>query len=293
MIKKTLYISRDCHLSLKTCQLVVSFKDDDSERRVPIEDIGFIVIENQRVTMTCPLLASLSENNVAVVFCNKNLMPAAMLQNLDGNTIQQETFRNQLEASAPLKKNLWKQIVVAKIKNQASLIERIGGDGELIRNYANNVKSGDEDNREGAAARIYWHHLFGGDFVRDRYGDRPNQMLNYGYSVLRAAVARSLTGSGILPSLGIFHRNRYNAFPLADDIMEPFRPFVDEIVFNLVENGEMGLSRDVKAHLLEVLTCDTLYGHERRPLSVGLSLTTASLARCFAGESKKLVLPEM
>lgn len=154
-----------------------------------------------------------------------------------------------------------------------------------------NVKSGDTDNREGVAAKIYWEKLFGRDFIREREGDAPNNLLNYGYTILRAAVARALIGSGLFPAFGIFHRNRYNAFPLADDIMEAYRPFVDKIVFNLYRNGKMELTKDVKAELIHILYTDCKFDNVRRPLGIGLTLTSASLAKCFAGKEKKISFP--
>lgn len=293
MIKKTLYFSRECSLSLKDLQLKIHFMDDNTSRSVPIEDIGFMVIENHRITMTMPLIASLSENNVSVVFTDSHKMPVSMLMTLDGNSLQQEVFREQIDASVPMNKNLWKQVVTAKIMNQARLLEKLGKDASSLYYYAGNVRSGDADNREGVAARRYWSVLFGEGFIRDRNGGPPNNMLNYGYSILRSAVARSLAGSGLLPTIGIFHKNRYNSFPLADDMMEPFRPFLDEIIYNIYENGETELTKDVKSYILGVLTCDVNFGDDQKPLMVGLSSTTASLAKCYLGDSRKLVLPEL
>ncbi|MCL2561721.1 MAG: type II CRISPR-associated endonuclease Cas1, partial [Rikenellaceae bacterium] len=237
------------------------------------------------------LLGALSENNVAVIFCNDKQLPASMLLNLDSNSTQGESFRAQIDASEPLKKNLWKQTVEAKIRNQAKLLHKLGMDGDALKPLYMNVKSGDSDNREGVAAKLYWNMLFGRDFVREREGAPPNNLLNYGYTILRAAVARSLMGSGLLPAFGIFHRNRYNAFPLADDIMEPFRPFVDEIVHNLYFSGEVELTKETKESLLKVLFKDTYFDKITRPLDVGLSVTTASLARCFIGKEKKISYP--
>lgn len=283
-------MARDSSLRVKANQLIIHFNDDGSERSIPIEDIGTIVLENQKITVSCPLLSALSSNNVALVFCDSKQMPQSMLMTLDGNSIQQEVFRSQLDASIPLRKNIWRQLVKGKIVNQARLLDKLDKDGSILYTYANNVKSGDSDNREGIAARVYWSKLFD-NFERDRFGDAPNNMLNYGYSILRSSVARSLIGTGLLPIMGVFHKNRYNAFPLADDVMEPFRPFVDEIVYYLYENGETELTREVKAHLLEALTCDTWYDGMLKPLMVGLSSTTASLSRCYSGDARKLTLP--
>lgn len=269
----------------------VHFRDDDSMRSVPIEDIGFIILENPQISITTPLIAALSENNVSVIFTDRNLMPVSILMPFEGNSIQQEVYRNQIKASLPMNKRLWQQLVTAKIINQSLLLDKLGLDGRTIKAYSKTVKSGDSDNREGTAAKAYWSIIFGDSFSRDRFGDAPNNMLNYGYSILRAATARAITGSGLLPLIGVFHKNRYNSFPLADDLMEPFRPFVDEIVYYLYENGERELTTDVKRHLLEVLTCDTKYDKSVKPLAIGLSTTTASLVKCYKGDTDKLVLP--
>lgn len=292
MLKKALFFSTPFCLSLRNNQMIINTKEmPDMQRSVPIEDIGFVILEHQHTNITLPLLNALSDNNVAVIFCGNNLMPNAMLMNLDSNKTQGESYRAQIEASEPLKKGLWKQIVEAKIRNQAALLNKLGKNGERLKPYYTNVKSGDVDNREGVAAKIYWSELFGEDFIRTREGVEPNNMLNYGYTLLRAAVARSLMGSGLFPAFGIFHRNRYNAFPLADDIMEPYRPYVDEIVFDLYANGERKLTKDVKSQLLRLLFTDTSFGKITRPLDVGLTMTSASLAKCFGGIQKKIAYP--
>ena len=292
MLKRTISFSKPYSLSLKNCQMVIKMKEDpDFVRTIPVEDIGYVLLENQQISITLPLLNALADNNAAVIVCTDKMMPNAMLLNLDSNSIQGERYREQVNASEPLKKNLWKQTVEAKIRNQAALLNKLDKDGDILKPYWQNVKSGDSDNREGIAAKLYWDALFGEDFVRYRTGDTPNEMLNYGYMVLRAAVARSLMGSGLLPAFGIHHRNRYNSFPLADDIMEPYRPFVDEIVFGLYANGETELNKEVKAEMLSLLCVDTVFDKITRPLEVGLSVTTASLAKCFSCEQKKIVYP--
>jgi CRISPR-associated protein Cas1 len=292
MLKRTLYFSTPINLSLKDNQLVCSFKEAPEEKRtIPIEDIGYVILEDQMINITMPLLNALSDNNVAVIVCNNVRLPNAMLLNLDSNATQSEMFRLQMDAGAALKKNLWKQVVEAKIRNQAALLNKLGMDGDVLKPLYMNVKSGDTDNREGVAAKLYWNALFGKPFIRDRNGVAPNNLLNYGYTILRAAVARALMGSGLFPAFGIFHRNRYNAFPLADDIMEAYRPFVDEVVYELYSGGEIELDKNVKAKLLRVLFCDTAFDKVTRPLDVGLTLTTASLGRCLSGSSKKLSYP--
>lgn len=292
MLKRALFFSTPYRLSLKDNQLVVSTKEmPDMKKTIPIEDIGYVVLEHQQTSITLPLLNALSDNNVAVIICGENRMPNAMLMNLDSNTTQGESYRQQIDASEPLKKNLWKQVVEAKIRNQAALLRKLGKDGDKLKPYYSNVKSGDSDNREGVAAKIYWRELFGEDFIRHREGVEPNALLNYGYTLLRAAVARALMGSGLLPAFGIFHRNRYNAFPLADDIMEPYRAYVDEIVYHMYVNGMTELDKDAKSQLLHVLFTDTEFDKVTRPLDIGLTITTASLAKCYAGTSKKITYP--
>ena len=292
MIKQTLMFTSPVALSLKYGQLVVKSLDDDKTLTRPVEDLGFVIIDNPMISLTIPLLNELAANNVAVIICDKKQMPQAMLLPLVGNTTLQESYQFQINASAPLKKQIWKQLVEAKIKNQAALLDRVGKEGKILKPFYSNVKSGDADNREGAAARVYWSQLFEDGFKRERKGDSPNQFLNYGYTILRAAVARALVGSGLYPAFGIFHRNRYNAFPLADDVMEPYRPFVDEVVYLHYRDEEsIELDKPTKAKLLRVLFADVKIGNVTRPLEVALSLTTASLAKMLNGNSQHLSLP--
>jgi len=270
---------------------VVENYETAETKTVPIEDIGVVLIENQMVTFTIPALNALSENNCAVVFCDGRHMPVSMLMNLDSNSVQAETYRFQMEASLPLKKNLWKQVVEAKIRNQANLLNELGKDGDALKPYYANVKSGDADNREGIAAKIYWNLLFEGSFLRSREGEDPNAMLNYGYAILRAGMARAIMGSGLFPAFALFHKNRYNAFPLADDLMEPYRPYVDQIVYTLYSEGKYELNTITKQALLRVLFIDTRFKDMTRPLELGLTMTTSSLAKCLRGEQKQLLFP--
>ncbi len=294
MLKRTLFISNPYHLSLKNKQLVVSEKAGMPLKTAPVEDLGFIVLDHPQISFTMKLVEELNEFNVATVFCDSKHLPSSMLLPLDANHIQSEIFRAQVSASEPLKKNLWKQTIEAKIRNQARLLNKLGKNSIPIKSLAKTVKSGDADNREGFAARLYWTEMYGNEFIRDRYGEPPNPFLNYGYILLRSAVARALAGSGLLATLGIHHRNRYNAFCLADDIMEPYRPYVDEIVFAMNEKwpGSFMLEKEHKAELLQLMTVDVKIGENKRPLMVALSQTTASLARCFSGDMRKIVYPE-
>ena len=292
MLKRTLVFSSPMILSLKNQQLVYAFKDTPNEKlTVPIEDVGVVLLENQQTNITLPLLNALAESEVQVVICNNKGMPSAMIQSMDSNNLQGETLRNQISCGEVLKKQLWKQVIEAKIKNQASLLNNIGEEGNILKPFYSNVRSGDVDNREGIAARIYFQHLFGDCFVRNRDEMGINALLNYGYSILRAATCRAIVSSGLLPAIGIHHHNRSNAYPLADDLMEPFRPFVDGVVYDLVTRGQMELTKEVKGELISVLYADTKYEKIIRPLSVGLSMTTASMVKCLSKELNTISLP--
>ena len=294
MLKRTLLFTSPVYLSLKNEQLVVCFKDTpDDKRTIPIEDIGFVLIDNPMISITMPLINALAANNVALIFCDEKSMPNAMLQNLDTHSLQCEILNKQIAVGEVLRKNLWKQTVEAKIKNQSKLLMKLGKDGNVLKPYYSNVKSGDADNREGAAARIYWMRLFGNDFVRDRNLPGINSLLNYGYTILRAATTRALMGAGLLPAIGIFHHNRSNAFPLADDIMEPYRPYVDEIVYDMFNDGMVDLNQTSKSCLLHILVCDTHFSKVTRPLSIALTMTAASLVKCYSKELSKINYPLM
>jgi CRISPR-associated protein Cas1 len=292
MIKRTLFFGNKCSLTTKYEQLVI--KTSERETTVPIEDIGFVVIEHQESYISIPALSKLSSNNVSVIFCDEKHMPQSMLLNLDSHHIQQELFRNQINASEPLKKQLWQQIVTAKIENQSKLLNRMNRKNNPLDYYASKVLSGDTSNREGVSAAYYWKHLFDFDFKRERYGDYPNLFLNYGYIVLRAAVARALSGSGLLTTLGIHHHNKYNAFCLVDDIMEPFRPLVDAKVIEIIQQyDEQELITPIKAELLKVLTETVYFEGYKSTLMVGLSTTASSLQQCFMGKIRKIVYPKL
>lgn len=310
MIKKTLCFSNPIYLSLRNAQLVLHVPEVESnktlpeaikkeaERTIPIEDIGVVILDNRRITITSGVMEALLENNCAVITCNQKSMPVGLLLPLCGNTTQNERFRSQLEASLPLRKQLWQQTIKQKILNQEYVL-RTNTDKETncMRVWSNDVRSGDPDNLEARAAAYYWKNLFINypNFVRDREGTPPNNLLNYGYAILRAIIARALVGSGLLPTLGIHHHNRYNAYCLADDIMEPYRPYVDQLVLDTIQcNSEISdITRDLKMQLLGIPMLDVVINGKRSPLMIAAQQTTASLARCFAGENKRISYPEM
>jgi CRISPR-associated protein Cas1 len=299
MIKRTIAITTPCHLSLRQEQMLVRSKlfEDETGKTVPIEDMGLMLMEHPQVTVTQGLLAKLMEHNVAVVNCNEQHHPIGMLLNFEGNSTQTETFIAQAEAAKPLKKQLWAQVVKAKVGNQALILEAIGQDAGRLQKLQQEVRSGDVDNREGVAAVYYWPRLFKAypDFLRGRDGAYPNNLLNYGYAILRAVVARAVVGSGLHPTLGLFHRNRYNAFCLADDMMEPFRPLVDQVVAGIVHDRPYDLTeldQAAKINLLRIPTLDVMMGGKQRPLLVAVSETSASLARAFLDGGGILSLPK-
>lgn len=295
MIKRTLYFGNPAYLKTSNEQLVIEIPDTGEIKQAAIEDIGLLILDHQQITITQALLAKLLINNTAVITCDNTHHPTGMLLNLDGNTLQSQKFQAQVEASVPLKKQLWQQTVVAKILNQASLLEREKVGNALLLNYAKEVKSGDSENHEAKAAVYYWRNLFPSflSFTRERFGQPPNNLLNYGYAILRAIVARSLVGSGLLPTLGIFHKNQYNAYCLADDIMEPYRPFVDKMVCKIVNlNGQfLEMTPTMKKELLSIPVLDVVIDEQKSPLMNAVQRTTASLAKCFEGKSRKILYP--
>ena len=297
MIKQTLYFGNPAYLSLKDRQLVIRLPDKDQSITRPIEDIGVIVIDNKQITLTSGLIEALLANNCALITCDSSHLPVGLMLPLCGNTKQSERFRHQLSASLPLKKQLWQQTISQKIANQAQVLKVCFGVevGNML-SWSKNVKSGDSDNLEARAAAYYWRNMFDDEdvFIRDREGEPPNNLLNYGYAILRAIVARGLVGSGLLPTLGIHHHNRYNAYCLADDIMEPYRPYVDELVVNIrkeFDNTDF-LDKEIKKRLLSIPTIEVRINNHRRPLMVAVSETTASLYKCFSGELRKIAYPE-
>jgi len=302
MIKRTLYFGNPAYLSKRNSQLVIHLPEanglDDltGHNTVPIEDIGVVVLDHKQITITHGLMEALLANNTAIITCDSSRMPVGLMLPLSGNTIQSERFQNQIEASLPLQKQLWQQTVQIKIENQAYVLNKTRN--AVVKNmlaWVDDVKSGDSDNLEARAAAYYWRNLFTDidDFNRGREGVPPNNLLNYGYAILRAVVARSLVASGLLPTLGIHHHNRYNAYCLADDIMEPYRPFVDKLVVEIVDCGEdiTELSKPLKAKLLNIPVLDVMINNQRSPLMIAVGFTTASLAKCYAGESRKIVYP--
>jgi CRISPR-associated protein Cas1 len=298
LIKRTLYFGNPAQLRLRDNQLngEIEVEGEKKNISIPVEDIGTLIIDHPQITFTSGLIQALQENNAAIITCDKRHMPQSLTLPLEGHGTQQERYKEQLEATEPLKKQLWAQTVSQKIKNQAGTLSNLLKDSTYLIPLYKNVKSGDGDNCEATAAAYYWPRMFGhiSGFVRHRHGPPPNNLLNYGYSILRGTIARSIVAAGLLPTLGIFHRNRYNAFCLADDLMEPYRPYVDELVFEMV--NEFGafdeLTKEHKIILLKIPAMDLVIAGEKSPLMVATQRTAVSPVKCYDGTQRKLVFPE-
>ncbi len=290
MIKKSVLIENKASIKTKYNQLFIS--TDEKEGRIPIEDLGFLLIEHPQTYISIPAINKLIENNVAIIFCNDKHLPSSMLLNLESHYLQQQIFSEQINASEPLKKLLWKQTIKMKIANQAQLLNKLGITKHPLKFYQSKVMSGDTTNQEAIAAAFYWKNIFDFPFARDRNGSYPNVFLNYGYTILRAATARALAGSGLLNTLGIHHRNKYNAFALADDIMEPFRPLIDFKVLQLVNKYKtQELDTEIKKELINTLTETVYFEDYKSPLMVGLQRVSSSVQQCFTGEKRKINYP--
>ena len=309
MIKRTLYFGNPAYLSLKDNQLVIRLPEvvknntvtetfkKDAEATIPIEDIGIVVLDNLQITLTHAVLNAMQQNNVAVVSCNATHHPMGLMLPLNGNTLQNERYREQLEATEPLKKQLWAATVIQKIKNQAHVLKQQGMDDSYLINLSRNIKSGDSEGGEATAASHYWSNIFKPlkieNFKRDREGLPPNNYLNYGYSLIRATMARSIVAAGMLPTLGIHHSNRYNAYCLADDLMEPYRPWVDALVINIIKAQGLrdDLTKEIKTALLGIPVLDVMIDGETSPLMNAMQRTAVSIYKCYTGEIRKPLYP--
>lgn len=307
MIKRVLCFENPARLSLRLEQIVVELTDVVNNpnvpeiarkmgtKTIPIEDVGVVVLDNRQITITHALIDALLENNCAIITCNEKHLPVGLMLPLDGHNLQSERFKEQINASEPLKKQLWQQTVTAKILGQAHILGTQQIEHTNMIAWAKNVRSGDADNMEARAAAYYWRNVFGDqDFIRAQEGLPPNNLLNYGYSIVRAMMARALVAAGLLPTFGIHHHNRYNAYCLADDIMEPYRPFVDEIVLTMIKQGMVGedITTAQKIQLLGLCTADVHIEGHRRPMMLAIQTTAQSVQRCYSGEARKIIYPD-
>ena len=292
MLKRTIYIGNPTYLKLKDNQLKI---EDPATKEVkgsvPIEDLGFLLLDHYQITISHQLIVMLQQNNVAIISCGESHLPLGLMLPMNGHVEYSERLRYQINCSEPLRKQLWKQTVEAKIYQQKEVLRKNKLPFDSMTTYMNEVKSGDTTNMEGIAAQHYWKYLFD-DFTRERKGDAPNNFLNFGYAILRSMVARALVSSGLNPTIGIFHKNKYNAYCLADDIMEPYRPYVDLLVVDwLAQTDSYTLDKSAKAHLLQLATYDVYINGLQRPLITALSITTSSLCKCFMGENRVIHYP--
>lgn len=293
MLKRTLYIGNPAYLKLKDNQLQVTDPETkELKGSAPVEDMAILMLDHYQITISHQLIVALQGNNVAVISCDAHHLPFAMMLPMAGHVEHSERLKHQLNVSEPLRKQLWKQTVEAKISQQMLLLKKLKKYYEPMVDYLNNVKSGDSTNMEGIAAQHYWKYLFE-NFSREREGEAPNNFLNFGYAVLRSIVARALVSSGMNPTLGIFHRNKYNPYCLADDIMEPYRPYVDEIVYHLMltPSRPTDLTKETKSELLKIATQDVMMMQKIRPLMVAVSSTTSSLYKCYTAEQRIINYP--
>lgn len=297
MIKRTLYFGNPAYLKTQNEQLLIELPETGETKQAPIEDIGILILDHRQITITQAVLAKLLANNTAVITCDDSHHPTGLLLTLDGHSLQSQKHQAQLQASMPLKKQLWQQTVAAKIENQAALLALERAEYKPLLTLSKEVKSGDADNCEAQAAAYYWKRIFPEflEFRRERHGPPPNNLLNYGYAILRALVARSLVASGLLPTFGIHHRNQYNSYCLADDIMEPYRPFVDKVVCDIVRmNGKfLEITPKMKQALLAIPALDVYLEGQKSPLMNAVQRSTASLAKCFEGKSRKVLYPQL
>jgi len=296
MIKKTINIESPAFIKTENEQIVITIKDSGDIQSLSAEDLGVFIVDNNQTVITSNAISKLMENNTIIAFCDKSHLPAGLCFPTTGNFAQTKRFNLQVNAKTTLVKALWKDIIKQKIKNQAFVLKKYGFDEKTLIVKSTKVKTGDSTNVEGSASQFYWRELFKStEFKRAQDGVFPNNLLNYGYAIVRAITARAICVSGLHPSLGLFHKNVYNPFCLADDLMEPYRQFVDDRVYSYFLNPSFGeiLNKDLKKLLLNVIYCDVRINKETHPLSIGIGLTVNSLNNCFSEKQKKLALPEL
>ncbi len=292
MIKRIIVVTQSAIISTHLLQLCI--KIDEKEETIPIEDLGVLLLENHQTTITNAALNALTENNCVIITCNSKHHPSGLLLPIAGNVLHTEVLRKQINATLPFKKNLWQQIIKAKIYNQALSLKNVKSNFEPLIYFSKKVISGDKNNLEGRAAAFYWENFFPKDlnFRRDVNEPGVNSLLNYGYSIIRAAVAKAIVSSGMHPALGLHHKNQYNPFCLADDLMEPFRPFVDlKVHHHFTDVNEVVLTPVVKKYLISVMFDDSFFGKERKPIQLAITQCVQNLVKCFHGESKKIIYP--
>ncbi len=293
MIKRIVEVSNPSYLHLKNKQLLIE-QNHQQVAKIPIEDIGVLILENNAISLTQPLIIECQKNNTAIIFCDEKHLPySTILPLAEGNNLHQKILKQQINITEPVRKRLWKQIIQQKIQNQANTLKRFDKPSARLEKLASQVKSGDTTNLEGLAAQYYWKSLFGQHFIRDQNADGINAILNYGYAIIRAIIARNIVASGLHPAIGLFHHNQYNGLCLADDLMEPLRPWVDAITYQLYQtNANVAINQQTKTKFLTLSSIEVTFNHQKMPLMIAIHYLMAELKRNFTKDSKKFTYPK-
>lgn len=294
MIKRTIDISEPAYLHLKHQQLLID-KQGETIAQIPIEDLGIVILQNPAIVITQAVIIACQKNNVVMVFCDERHLPYSVLLPIsEGNNLHNKILQQQLLLTLPTKKRLWQQIVKQKIKGQVNTLKALGKAFAPLERLSENVKAGDPENLEAQAAQLYWKLLFGNEFRRNVELDGINSLLNYGYSIMRAMVARAIVSSGLHPTIGLNHHNQYNSLCLADDLIEPFRPWVDFKVYQILKrNPELQVTKETKVPLLNLLSETVIWEHQEMPLMVACHYLMAQLKRAYEDSSVVLIYPKI
>ena len=294
MIKRIVDVSEPAYIHIKHQQLLID-KKEETIGTIPIEDLGVLILQHPAIVITQKAIIASQQNNVAILFCDEKHLPYSIILPVsDGHSLHQKVMRTQINAKKPVKKRIWKQVIQQKIKEQGKTLSLAGVNTALLAKLANKVKSGDAENREAQAAQHYWRRLFGQTFRRNHEAAGVNTLLNYGYAVIRALIARAIVAGGLHPALGIHHHNQYNALCLADDLMEPFRPWVDWLIYQIwLENEGAGIDRKAKQHILGLLGEEVYMNKKTMPMMVACHYLTADFKRCLEGSSEYLKYPTL
>lgn len=293
MIKRTIDISDAAYLHLKHQQLLID-KQGETVAQIPIEDLGVLILQHPAIVLTQQVIVACQKNMVVIVFCDEKHLPYSVtLPIAESHTLHNKILKQQIAITEPTRKRLWQQIVQHKIKQQAKTLALLDKETNRLDRLATQVKTGDSGNCEAIAAQVYWKLLFGKDFRRNVDMDGVNSQLNYGYAIIRAMIARSICGAGLHPTLGLFHKNQYNALCLADDVMEPFRPWVDFLVYQMAQQDQLEVNQQSKQVLLTLLNETVIHVGKKMPFMIAAHYLMADLKRCYNKQQKRLLYPEM
>lgn len=298
MIKRIIYCETPSYITIKNKQLTIKFKDlKISSTTIPVEDIDMLLIDNNQITITSSVLKSLQDNKVALIICDDKHMPSGLMLPINGNSLQQERFNLQINMKQSYKNKLWKQIIFHKIKNQSHVLKVVHKSYIKLEYLSKEIKLGDSTNREAQASIYYWKNIFTDKitkFNRDKNGNYPNNLLNYGYMILRSMMSKNIVSSGLSPTIGLFHKNQFNTFCLADDLIEPFRPFVDKIVYDLINNDNVDeiLTKEQRKKLIQIITLEVVSNNEITSLGLAMQNFVNSFVCFLKNEKKELEFPK-